>query len=57
MAALRSADAKLNKEKLRQIELAKLRRQQRKLKNEEKFDTAAILFSMAKTHEAARDAK
>ena len=57
MAALRGADAKLNSEKLRQLELAKLRREQRKLKNEEKFDTAAILFGMAKMHEAARDAR
>ena len=57
MAILRGADAKLNKEKLRQLELVKLKRQQRKLQNEEKFDTAAILFFMAKEHETARDAR
>ncbi|XP_071784125.1 uncharacterized protein [Asterias amurensis] len=56
LAALRGQDASLNSERERQLALAKLRRDQRKLQMEDKFDTAALLFSMAQQQEKDRDA-
>ena len=44
-------------EKQRQLALAKLRREQRRLKREDKFDTAAILLGLAKQQEDAQKAK
>lgn len=57
LRALREQDARFNSEKKRQLELAKLRREQRRLKQENNFDTAAILLGMAKQERAAREAK
>lgn len=54
---LSNADAKLNNERKRQLELARLRREARKAQAEEKFDAAALVLGMAKTHQAAADAK
>ena len=57
MRALREQDARFSNERKRQLELAKLRREQRKLKQEDNFDTAAILLGMAKQERATREAK
>ena len=57
LAALRGQDASLNDERERQLALAKLRRDQRKLQMEDKFDTAALIFSMAQQQETNREAK
>lgn len=56
LRGLRDQDARFNSEKKRQLELAKLRREQRRLKQEENFDTAALLLGMAKQERAAREA-
>ncbi|XP_032219683.2 trichohyalin [Nematostella vectensis] len=56
LASLRGQDTRLQSERQRQLELAKLRREQRRLKQEDNFDTAAILFSLAKQQEASKDA-
>jgi hypothetical protein len=42
---------------MRQLELAKLRRAQKKLKLEDNFDTALMLFGLAKKQEAALDSR
>ncbi|XP_038068700.1 trichohyalin-like isoform X2 [Patiria miniata] len=55
LAALRNQDASLNSERERQLALARLRRDQRKLQLEDKFDTAALIFGMAQQQEKARD--
>eukprot|EP00794_Sanderia_malayensis_P006079 gene6079-6782_t len=47
LANLKDADAKMRGEKERQEALFKLRREQRRLKREDKFDSAAIIFNMA----------
>lgn len=39
------------------MELAKLRREQRRLKQEDNFDTAAILLGLAKQERAAKEAR
>ena len=57
MRGLRDQDARFNSEKKRQLELAKLRREQRRLKQENNFDTAALLLGIAKQERAAREAK
>ncbi|XP_022097553.1 trichohyalin-like isoform X2 [Acanthaster planci] len=55
LAALRNQDASLKTERERQLALAKLRRDQRKLQLEDKFDTAALIFGMAQQQEQARE--
>ena len=47
LAALRGHDNKMDAERRRQLELAVLRREQKKLQQEDKFESAAILLSMA----------
>jgi len=56
LRALRVQDERFSSEKKRQLELAKLRREQRRLKQEDNFDTAAILLGLAKQERAAREA-
>ena len=48
---LREGDDKLAKERARQAELARLKREQRKARQEEKFDAAAIVLGMAQKGE------
>ncbi|XP_041457735.1 trichohyalin-like isoform X3 [Lytechinus variegatus] len=55
LAALRKQDDSFQGEKERQLALAKLRRDQRKLQDEEKFEAAAALFGLAQQHEKARE--
>ena len=57
LRALREQDARFSSEKKRQLELAKLRREQRRLKQEDNFDTAAILLGIAKQERDTREAK
>lgn len=57
LASLRGQDARLQSERMRQLELAKLRREQKKFKLQDNFDTAAILFGLAKKQEAQRETK
>lgn len=56
LKSLREQDARFNSERKRQLELAKLRREQRRLKQEGNFDAAAILLGMAKEERANREA-
>ncbi|PFX16028.1 hypothetical protein AWC38_SpisGene19720 [Stylophora pistillata] len=56
LRALRQQDVRFDSERKRQLELAKLRREQRRLKQEDNFDTAAILLGLAKQERAAREA-
>lgn len=51
LAGLRGHDNKMASERQRQLELALLRREQKKLQQEDKFDSAAILLGMADQHE------
>ena len=57
LRGLREKDARFGSERKRQLELAKLKREQRRLKQEDNFDTAAVLFGLAKQEQAAREAK
>ena len=54
---LHGADAKLTSERQRQLELARLKREARKAKAEDKFDAAALVLGMAKSQQAAVNAK
>ncbi|XP_078676996.1 uncharacterized protein LOC144913832 [Branchiostoma floridae x Branchiostoma belcheri] len=56
LASLRGQDERLASERKRQLELARLRREQKRLNQEDKFDSAAIVFSIARRNEAAREA-
>ena len=55
LASLRSADNKYQNEKDRQLMLAKIRRQQKKVAREDKFESAALVFNIAASQEAARE--
>lgn len=55
--SLKDADSRLNQEKHRQLELARLRREAKKAKAEGKFDTAAMVLNMAKSQQAALEVK
>ena len=57
LRALRDQDERFGNERKRQLELAKLRREQRRLKQEDNFDTAAILLGLAKQERAAKEAR
>ncbi|XP_071495122.1 uncharacterized protein [Diadema antillarum] len=56
LAGLKDHNESMMAEKERQLALAKLRRDQRKLQDEEKFEAAAALFGLAQQHEKAREA-
>lgn len=47
MAALRGQGDRLQSEKERQAELARLRREQRKARQEDKFEAAALVMGLA----------
>ncbi|EDV29717.1 uncharacterized protein TRIADDRAFT_52404 [Trichoplax adhaerens] len=55
LSSLRSANNKYQSEKDRQLMLAKIRRQQKKVAREDKFESAALVFSIAASQEAARE--
>ena len=57
LAALRGQGNRQEAERQRQLELALLKREQKKLQQEDKFDSAAILLSMADQHERNRKDK
>ena len=57
LASLRGQDKRFSSERQRQLELAKLRREQKKIAKEDKFDAAALVLGIAKQQEAARDAR
>ena len=57
LAALRGQDESLQGEKERQLALAKLRRDQRKMQDEDRFEAVAALFGLAQQHEQTRGAK
>ncbi|XP_077983007.1 uncharacterized protein LOC144437842 isoform X2 [Glandiceps talaboti] len=56
LAALRGQDERYMTERERQFALAKLRKEQRQLKEEERFDSAAMIFGIAQENEATRRA-
>ncbi|XP_066283910.1 trichohyalin-like isoform X2 [Branchiostoma lanceolatum] len=56
LASLRNQDERFASERNRQLELARLRREQKRLNQEDKFDSAAIVFSIARRNEAAKEA-
>eukprot|EP00058_Branchiostoma_floridae_P017293 XP_002602781.1 hypothetical protein BRAFLDRAFT_93727 [Branchiostoma floridae] len=56
LASLRGQDERFASERKRQLELARLRREQKRLNQEDKFDSAAIVFSIARRNEAAKEA-
>ena len=57
LASLRGQDKRFNSERQRQLELAKLRREQKKIAKEDKFDAAALVLGIAKQQEATREAR
>ena len=57
MSMLSNADTRMNNERKRQLELARLRREARKAQAEEKFDAAALVLGAAKSNQAALDAR
>lgn len=52
LAALRGSNAKFNSERERQAELARLKREQRRARKEDRFESAALVLSLAKTQQA-----
>jgi hypothetical protein len=54
---LKRQDKQFSGERQRQLELAKLRREQKKIAKEDKFDAAALVLGLAKQQEAAREAR
>jgi len=57
LGMLSNADARMNNERKRQLELARLKREARKAQAEDKFDAAALVLGMAKSNQAALDAQ
>jgi hypothetical protein len=57
LASLKRQDKQFSGERQRQLELAKLRREQKKIAKEDKFDAAALVLGLAKQQEAAREAR
>lgn len=57
LASLRNQDKQFNSERHRQLELAKLRRERKKIAKEDKFDAAALVLGIAKQQEAARETR
>ena len=57
LASLKRQDKRFSSERQRQLELAKLRREQKKIAKEDKFDAAALVLGLAKQQEAAREAR
>ena len=53
MAKLKGADARFLSEKERQAELTRLKREQRKAQQEEKFGAAALVLGLAERNQAA----
>ena len=52
LQALRSRDGLFASERSRQAELARLRREERKARHEDKFDTAALVLGLAQAQKA-----
>ena len=57
MNRLKGVDAKFLSERERQAELARLRREQRKAQQEEKFGAAALVLGLAERNQAAVDSR
>ena len=57
LAGLRGSQAKYAHEKERQLALIKLRREKERIKREDKFDSAAIIFNMAKEDKKNQEAR
>ena len=53
LAALHGQSDRLQSEKERQAELARLRREQRRARNEDKFEAAALVMGLAQQAEDA----
>lgn len=53
LADLSKHDDYVNSERRRQLEIAKIRRQQRQMEKSEKLDSIAMIFSAGKIHEQA----
>lgn len=52
LEALRNRDGRFANERHRQAELARLRREERKARHEDKFDTAALVLGLAQAQKA-----
>jgi uncharacterized membrane protein YccC len=52
LEALRTKDGRFASERHRQAELARLRREERKARHEDKFDTAALVLGLAQAQKA-----
>jgi hypothetical protein len=52
LQALRDGDGRFASERHRQAELARLRREERKARHEDKFDTAALVLGLAQAQKA-----
>lgn len=57
LASLSGQDKRFSSERQRQLELARLRREQKKIAKEDKFDAAALVLGLAKQQEAAIETK
>ena len=57
LASLSGQDKRFSSERQRQLELARLRREQKKIAKEDKFDAAAMVLGLAKQQEAARETR
>ena len=57
LSMLSNSDARMDNERKRQLELARLRREARQAQAEEKFGAAALVLGAAKSNQAALDAK
>lgn len=55
MAAVRSQDDRIAAERQRQLALARLKREQRLLAQEEKFSSAALLLQLAEKQAKAQE--
>ena len=57
MAGLSGTNAKFASERERQAELARLKREQRRARQEDNFESAALMLTLAKTQQAALEGK
>ncbi len=57
LASLRGQDDRYQSERQRQLELARLKREQKRLQQEDKFDSVAILLSMAEQQDKQLEAR
>lgn len=57
LSMLQSADMQKLNERERQLVLAKLRREKQRIKREQKYDGAALVFGLAHQNQAKKEAR